>query len=51
MLEFPDNWDAGIRFAEAVMRSKEEAEHRRQSLQGIAPSRRWREGRAIRARH
>jgi len=42
MLESPSNWDSGIHFAESVMRSKEEAECGRQSLQGIAPSRRGR---------
>jgi len=41
MLESPGNWDAWRRFVEAVMRSKEEAERGRQSLQGIAPLWRW----------
>jgi len=50
MLESPGNWDAGVRFTEAVMRSKEEAERERQSLQGIPPSQRGKPGAAARGR-
>ena len=46
MLESPAAWDAVVRFAEAVMSAKEEAERAWQRKRGIAPSRRGRAGRA-----
>jgi len=50
MLESPAKWEAVAQFASAMMGAKEEAERERQSLQSIAPSRRWRRGRAVIAR-
>jgi len=49
MLESPAKWEVVAQFASIVMGAKEEAKRERQPLQGVAPSHRWRRGKAIRA--